>query len=177
MAIPIIGLLTALLAFLPQAAAPGRLSFTAPAAWQARPAASAMRVAEFVVPPASGDTEPTDVIVYYFGGGGGSVEANVTRWIGQMQQPDGSPSAERAHRGTKTVHGLAVSTVDVTGTFVAEVRPGATEHFNKPGFRLLAAVVETPRGPYYVKMTGPAKTVAAAEQAFDAFVGSLRYEL
>ena len=43
------------------------------------------------------------------------------------------------------------------------MRPGATEHFNKPDFRLRAAVVETPGGPYYIKMTGPAKTVAAAE--------------
>jgi hypothetical protein len=56
---------------------------------------------------------------------------------------------------------------------VAEVRPGATEHYNKTGFRLRAAVVETPRGPYYIKMTGPAKTLAAAAPDFQALVDSL----
>jgi hypothetical protein len=98
----------------------------------------------------------------------------VDRWIGQIQQPDGAASSGRAKRGTQTVNGLKVSTVDVSGTYVAEVRPGAAERFNKPGFRLRAAVVETPRGPYYIKMTGPAKTVAAAEPAYAALLASLK---
>lgn len=150
------------------------LGFAAPTAWEPRPAASAMRIAEFVVPRAAGDSENAEVIIYFFGGGGGSVDANVDRWIGQMQQADGSPSKDRARRASQTVNGLKVSTVDVSGTYVAEVRPGAAERFNKPGFRLRAAVVETPRGPYYIKMTGPAKTVAAAEGDFAALLASLK---
>jgi hypothetical protein len=153
----------------------GSLAFTPPAGWQSRASASTMRVAEFVVPKAAGDTEDAEVIVYYFGGTGGSVEANVDRWIGQMQQPDGSPSKDKATRRSQTVNGLAVSTVDVSGTYVAEVRPGATERHNKPNFRLRAAVVETPRGPYYIKMTGPAKTVAAADADYQRFVASVRF--
>jgi len=70
--------------------------------------------------------------------------------------------------------GVKVTLVDVSGTYVAEVRPGSTERHNKPGFRVRAAVVETPKGPYYVKMTGPAKTVAAAEPDFAAFLRSLK---
>jgi hypothetical protein len=65
--------------------------------------------------------------------------------------------------------------VDASGTYVAEMRPGGSDHFNKPGFRLRAAVIETPRGPYYVKMTGPVKTMGAADAAFTAFLGSLRF--
>ena len=56
-----------------------------------------------------------------------------------------------------------------------EMRPGATEHFNKPGYRLRAAVVETPRGAYYIKMTGPAKTMAAAEADWKKFLSTLRF--
>src|SRR5947209_5138071 len=119
------------------------LTFVAPAAWHPRPASS-MRVAEFVVPKAAGDQEDAEAIVFFFGGSGGSVEANVDRWIGQMRQPDGSPSNAAARRAARTINGLTVSTVDVSGTYVAEVRPGATEHYNKPDFRLRAAVVETP---------------------------------
>jgi hypothetical protein len=153
----------------------GSLTFTAPADWKSTPPASRMRVAEFVVPPADGDRESTTVIVYYFGGMGGSADANIERWIGQMQQPDGKPSKDVAIRSDKTINGLKISMIDVAGTFVAEVRPGSAERHNKPGFRMRAAVVETPGGPYFVKLTGPAKTVERASAAFDQFLGSLRY--
>lgn len=151
------------------------LTFTAPAAWQTRPAASTMRVAEFVVPKAAGDAEDAELIVYFFGAFVGTVDSNVDRWIGQMQQPDGAASKDKARREAQTVNGLKVTTVDLAGTYVAEVRPGATERYNKPNFRLRAAVVETPRGPYYIKMTGPAKTMAAADADFKKFVASVRF--
>ena len=157
--------------FLVQAAG---LTFTAPKAWQPRPASSSMRVAEFVIPRVSGDVEDAEAIIYFFGGTGGSADANVTRWIGQIQQTDGSSSATKATRKTQTINGLNVTMVDVSGTYVAEVRPGASEHYNKPGFRLRAAVVETPRGPYYIKLTGPAKTVAAADADYKALLASLK---
>jgi hypothetical protein len=67
-----------------------------------------------------------------------------------------------------------VTLVDLTGTYVAEVSPGSTQRFNKPGFRLRAAVVTTTEGPYFIKHVGPAKTVAKWEEAFAAFVKSLR---
>jgi hypothetical protein len=157
-----------------QASAPAAgLTFTPPASWRPRPAASTMRVAEFVIPKAPGDAEDGELVVYFFGGSGGSVDANIDRWVGQMQQPAAAPGTPR--REALTVHGLKVTAVDVTGTYIAEVRPGATERHNKPGFRLRAAVIETPRGPYYIKMTGPAPTIAAADADFKAFVGSLAY--
>jgi hypothetical protein len=155
--------------------AAGSLAFTAPPAWQTRAASSSMRVAEFVVPRAPGDAEDGELIVYYFGTGAGTVDANIDRWIGQMQQPDGASTKARAQRSSQTVNGLRVTTVDAAGTYVAEMRPGAAEHYNKAGFRLRGAVVETPRGPYYIKMTGPAKTIGAADAAYTAFLGSLRY--
>ena len=152
-----------------------QLNFTAPSTWQTRPAASTMRVAEFVVPKAPGDSEDAELIVYFFGAAaGGSADANIDRWIGQMQQPDGSASKDKARRDAQTINGLKVSMVDLTGTYVAEVRPGATERYNKPNFRLRAAVVETPRGPYYIKMTGPAKTMDAADADFKKFLATLR---
>jgi len=172
------GIMFAILtAFLLVQAAPaaGSLSFTAPAGWQTRPAASSMRVAEFVIPRTQGDTEDGELIVYYFGAGAGSIDANIDRWMGQIQQPDGSPTKDKARRSTRTVNGLHATLVEAEGTYVAEMRPGSTDRYNKPGFRLRAAVVETPRGPYYIKMTGPAKTMAAADAAYTAFVGSLRF--
>jgi hypothetical protein len=157
-----------------QAAPRAHLTFQAPEGWTSRPVASSMRVAEFDIPRAGGDAEDAELIIYYFGGQGGSPEANIHRWTSQVQAADGAGPAP-ASTDQRTVHGLRVWGVDVSGTYVAEVRPGASEHFNKPGFRLRAAVVETPGGPYYIKLTGPAKTVAAASPAYDQFLSSLAY--
>jgi hypothetical protein len=63
----------------------------------------------------------------------------------------------------------------VPGTYVAEVRPGATERHNSPGFRMRTAVVETPRGPYYLKLVGPAKTVATWSASFDEFLRTVAF--
>ncbi len=152
----------------------GSLTFATPAGWTSRPPASRMRTAEFSVPAAAGDPEPATLIVYFFGGQGGSADANIERWIGQMQQPNGRPSPD-ATRTTRTVNGLKVSMVDVSGTYVAEMSPGSAEHHNNPGYRLRGAVIETPGGPYFVKMTGPAKTMSAAGAAYDQFIASLKY--
>ncbi len=133
-----------------------------------------MRVAEFVVPKVATDPEDADVVIYFFAGGGGSVDANIQRWIGQFEQPSGV-AVKDSGRATFDVGNLKVTTVDVSGTYVAEVRPGATERHNKPNFRMRAAVVETPKGPYFIKLTGPAATVKAASPAFDQFLKTLRF--
>ena len=44
----------------------------------------------------------------------------------------------------------------------------------KPGFRMLGAVVEASNGPWFFKLTGPAKTVAKWEPAFDTFLANMR---
>lgn len=153
------------------------LKFDAPPGWISRPPASSMRIAEFTLPRVAPDTEDAEVVIFFFSGQGGAVQANIDRWIGQMAQPDGRASREVATTTTlKTQAGMKVSLVDVTGTYVAEVKPGSSERLNKPGFRLRAAVVETPRGPYFVKLTGPAPTVARWDKTFVDFVAGLRVE-
>lgn len=152
------------------------LTFSAPPAWKSVATSSSMRVAQFAVPKAAGDPADAELVLYYFGGSGGTVDANINRWLGQMQQPDGKPSSAVAKRDARTVNGLKVTLVDVSGTYVAEMTPGAKERHNSPNFRLRAAVIETPNGPYFIKLTGPAKTVAASEKAFEQFLTSLKYQ-
>ena len=154
-------------------AAPGSLKFSAPKGWETRAPSSAMRVGEFAVPGVKGSAE---LVVYYFGGTGGSVDANIQRWLGQMQQPDGKATSDVARRESKTINGLDVSLLDVSGTYVAEMRPGAAEKHNSPGFRMRTAVITTPRGPYFLKFVGPAETVAAWDSGFNEFLNSLKFE-
>ena len=132
-----------------------------------------MRVAQFTLPRADGDAQDAELVVYFFGGTGGSVDANIQRWVGQMQQPDGKPVA-MVKRDTARMNGLTITLIDVIGTYVAETAPGAPTHHNNPGYRLRAGVVETPAGPYYVKLTGPQKTVAKWDSAFKDFIASMR---
>ncbi len=153
----------------------GSLTYTAPSAWKSRPAASSMRVAEFVVPRAQGDPEDADVVIYFFAGGGGSVEANIERWIGQFEAAGGGP-AKPLGRNSFSVGPLKVTTLDVNGTYVAETRPGSGQRMNKPKFAMRAAIVETARGPYFIKLTGPQATVTQTLPAFDSFLKSLAYK-
>jgi hypothetical protein len=155
--------------------APG-LTFMTPDGWRPSQPSSSMRVAEFTLPRVAGDAEDAQLVVYYFGGSGGSVDANMQRWIGQIQQADGKPSSAVAKKETRKVNGLALTLVDVSGTYVAEMSPGATARNNKAHYRLRAGVVETSNGPYFIKLTGPEKTVAKWDRAFDQFVGSFRLQ-
>ena len=151
------------------------LTYDVPAGWISRPPSSSMRLAEFTLPRAAGDSEDADLVLYFFGGSGGSVAANLDRWIGQMTQPDGRPSKAVARQSTFTANGLSVTLVDLTGTYVAEVAPGSAERHNKLGFRLQAAIIETPDGPYFMKLVGPAATVARWSESVGAFLRSVRH--
>jgi hypothetical protein len=69
-----------------------------------------------------------------------------------------------------------VTTLDIAGTYTAEMRPGSAEHHNKAGFRMRTAVVVTPQGPYFIKAVGPAKTMDRWKSALDAFIESVRFQ-
>ena len=133
-----------------------------------------MRVAEFVPPRAPGDTEDADVIVYFFVRMPGSVQANIDRWISQFKT-DSGPAAKVTPE-TTTVNGLKVTTMAIEGTYIAEVKPGSAERYNKPNYRMRAAVVETPSGPYFIKLTGPIASVRQASAGFDQFLKSVKFQ-
>src|ERR1041384_6511855 len=69
------------------------LKFTVPSGWIEEERTSSMRVAQYRLERAEGDTENGSVVLYYFGPGqGGSTAANIERWVGQMKQADGGSS-------------------------------------------------------------------------------------
>lgn len=157
------------------------LMFATPQGWQQDKTTSSMRFAQFTLPKAPGDAEDAQLVVYYFGTqGAGSVEENMDRWISQMHQPDGKPSSSVAKRETRTVNGLSVTLLDVTGIYAGgDMGGGAGAHGGAGGTalaRMRAGVVQTPNGPYFLKLTGPAKTVTKWDQAFNQFVSSLKFQ-
>ena len=153
------------------------LSYKSPQGWVAEHPASSMRAAQYKLPKAEGDTEDASLVLYYFGQGqGGTTQANIDRWISQMKQTDGKSPKEGAKLGSLTVNGLKVTTVDVSGTYSAETSPGSGTFTNNPGYRLRAAVVETPKGSYFAKLIGPEKTVARWDQTFDDYIKSFEFK-
>ncbi|WP_224362713.1 hypothetical protein [Hyalangium versicolor] len=143
----------------------GGLSWTAPAEWTVQ-AERPMRVATYNIPAAKGDAGGAELAVFYFGEGqGGGVDANVKRWVAQFQKPDGSSVEKDAKTKQEKLGGFPVTLVDVKGTFMGG-GPMMGPSTPKPGYRLLGAIVEGPQGAVFFKLTGPEKTVAAAEKPF-----------
>jgi hypothetical protein len=131
-----------------------------------------MRAAEYAV-----RSHPeAELTVFHFDraeGGGGTVEQNVERWVGQFEQPDGRPSREAARVERATVAGIAVTTVDVRGTFVG-MRGMGGPGTPREGWRMLGAIAEGPRGMVFFKLTGPEAAVDESEGGFRALVESVR---
>lgn len=159
------------------AAQKSTLKFTVPAGWVEEERTSSMRVAQYRLAKVAGDSEDASLVLYYFGPGqGGSTTANIDRWISQMKQTEGAAAKDAAKQESLEVNGLKVTTVDVSGTYVAETAPGSGELLNKPMYRLRAAVVETPNGSYFVKLVGPAKTVAQWNDSFLSYLRSFEFK-
>jgi len=152
----------------------GGLKFTAPSDWVSEQPTSSMRQAQYRLTKAQGDPEDAEVVVYYFQGGGGGVQANIDRWIGQFTKADGSPATDAAKTSKREVHGIPLTVVDVSGTYAAGMGPMMQETKSKPNFRMLAAVAEAPSGPWFIKFTGPAKTVAKWEPSFQNFLDTIQ---
>lgn len=152
----------------------GGLTWTAPTGWKSQ-GSRPMRAATYTVLAAEGDPEDGECVAYYFGPGqGGSVEANVQRWIGQFRTADGGPADDAAKTSTRTINGIHVTLVDVTGTYMFKPFPRAPKATPKPGYRMLAAIAEGPKGNVFFKLTAPRKTADEAEAAFQKMLGSFR---
>jgi hypothetical protein len=149
----------------------GGVKWNPPSRWKVR-AGDGMRLVTYLIPAAGGDNEGAECPVFFFGSGdGGGVQQNIDRWIGQLKQSDGSPSTQAARQKTETINGFKVTTVDVTGIFSGG--PMAAGKGDQSGYRLLGAIVEGPQSPVYFKLIGPTKTVASAQNEFQALLRSL----
>lgn len=144
--------------------APLNLSWNAPANWTKVPNTNAMRLATYHVAAAAGARDEAELTVVR---AGGSTDANIERWMGQFDNPDGIV------RDKRVVHGLTIATLEVRGTFRGGGMVAAGANEPKPGWMLKGAVVETADGPYFFKLTGPSASVVAARAGFDALLGSI----
>jgi hypothetical protein len=147
------------------------LTYNVPGAWKVETPKTKMRRSQFKVEPAEGDSDPAEFYLTAFPGGAGGVQANITRWEGQFVDADGK--AVKAKVEEKKGKNVDVTRVEVAGRYVAAITPGSPEKFNKPGYRLLGAIVTTPTKGYFFRLTGPDKTIESARAGFDAMLSSI----
>lgn len=126
-----------------------------------------MRLAEALVPDASGDAAKACSVA--FSTAGGEVQANIDRWAGQVLDASGAPSKPKITK--RQVGGMPVTTAEMTGTYA-----GMGDTAPHTNWTMRAAIVETPGGLLFIKMTGPAEQMAASAASFDAMVDGLKKE-
>jgi len=154
------------------ASPPVEVTWVDPPGLRRVPPKNAMRKASYEVPRASGDSEDGELAVFYFGPGqGGSIDANVDRWVKQFS----GVSPNDVKRADREANGLRQHTVEIQhGSFDAGQMAMGGSKGPKPDYALQGAIVEAPSGAYFFKMTGPARTVAAARAPFLQLLDSVR---
>ena len=170
---------SAVVAFVGSIAAAGVLAdsaagvaWTAPAGWVSQ-APRPMRAATYSLAPEFGEKAGAECGVYFFGAGqGGSVDDNLARWKGQFTVAGGGPAPAKVAR--RTVHGLAMTTIDVSGDYSGLGGPFSDGAGKVGGYRLLGAIVSAPGGNIFIKCTGPLKTMSVNQPKFEQLLSSFR---
>jgi hypothetical protein len=165
----------------PQVLNLGGVTAAIPGEWSSQPPIGQFRVAQYGLPKAGTDTGNALLLVFHFGkGGGGSVEDNVKRWMGMMQQPEGVDIRKVAKRATVERPKLKITTVELPGTYLDKPFPFSPDITERPNYRMLAAIIETTdeagEGPFYLRIVGPNKTVEAAKPGWEKLIASLKAE-
>jgi gluconolactonase len=137
-----------------------------PGSWKEEQPSNNMRLAQFKPPAAEGDKPTAELVVSSFGGNGGGVDQNLKRWIDQFTSEDRKVkmSSGECPQGKYYLS-------DITGTYLQSAGGpfAGGKKTPMPSYRSLSAVLETPEnGVYFLRLTGPEKTVTAAAEAFRA---------
>ena len=144
----------------------GGIRWTVPAEWTVQ-AARPMRAATYALPAAAG-SEAGECGVFFFGKGqGGTVQENLDRWATQFEAGTAPKKAE------KTVGGLRVHTLEISGTYLAPGGPMMQSQGKKAGWRLSGAIVEAPDGLVFFECVGPAATIEKAQKDIERLLASV----
>ena len=151
----------------------GKVSLVAPVTWRKKQPRTRIVAYEFAAP--SSDKKLADGR-FTIMKAGGSVKANIDRWIGQFQQPDGSSTKDAAKVSEKKIKQQKLHLVDLSGTFNDRRGPFAPA-VERKDYRMLGVIIPTEKaGQLFLKFYGPKDTVKKHEQAFMTMLDSLKVE-
>jgi hypothetical protein len=139
----------------------GAFTFMVPEGWKKVTPSSPMRKAQLDIVQGSAKAEVT---FFHFGAGqGGTAASNVTRWFAQFPG-----SEEKRKTETVQVDSVRITFATTEGTFSSGMPGGPATPMT--GYALCGAILESPDGDVYVKMTGPEAIVKASTEAFKKMV-------
>jgi len=148
-----------------------------PANWKVQRPSNEMRAYQFQIPHADGDKKDAELVIFFFGtGSGGTAEDNVKRWKSQFRPPEGKTIDEASKVEKFKVGDVAITYLDVAGTFLYKFPPFAANAkiTPLPDYRSLGVYFGSANGPYFLRMTGPAKTVNQNKKGFDDWVKAFK---
>jgi hypothetical protein len=134
-----------------------------------------MRRAQYRVPAAAGDTDDGECVIFYFGAGqGGDIRSNVDRWASQFT---GWTEQTKPQSTQVKVGAVTVTRVEARGTYTPSpmMMGGGATPPPKPGYMLLGAIVPGADANWFLKCTGPEKTMGANRASVNSMIGSIHY--
>ncbi len=142
-----------------------------PKSWKKERPTSRLRLAQFSIPAVSGDKQDSELAV--FPPFGGSIQANVERWISQFE----SKGRELKMTQGSTEQGRYVL-VELTGTYKRPIGPPFARMTQPtPNWKMMAVILSSKEGGnFFLKLTGPQKTVASVSDAFRHSFGATAAE-
>ena len=148
-------------------------SFPLASTWESTKPGSQMRLAQVNLPGPDAKTKAAELVVFHFPGSGGSVDANLQRWKGQFKKPAARKEEDFAKTQKTTADTLPITILEVHGSFPGGgMGPRPADPIVDA--RMYAVIIETSKGPYFIKVTGPAATVDHHRKALEAMVAGVK---
>ncbi len=132
------------------------------------------RIAQFTLPKDKDDKYDAEMYVFYFKGSGGDAKSNVERWKGQFTAAEGKKVESKVE--DMKVGDTPVTYADIQGTYKYKKQPFNPNEKEelRPDYRLIGVIFDAKDGPYFIRLIGPAKTVAENKKAFDEWLKGLK---
>ncbi len=152
------------------------LKSSPPADWKEARPSNTMQLKVFNLPKAEGDKEDTVVTIFFFGqGSGGGLEQNLERWKKQIEPAPGKKVEDVVKIDKFDVGKVKTTYFDATGTYLFRPMPVNPDNIvRKENFRLINVFFASPNGPYFIRLVGPEKSVAAQEKGFKEWVKNFK---
>jgi len=154
-----------------------KLKSSTPADWKSAKPGNKFRVYQFTVPKAKGDEKDAEVAIFFFGAGsGGSADDNISRWKKMFLPPEGKKIDDVAKVSSFKAGALDYVYLDVHGTYVTKNPPFApnAKEERYPDYRMLGVYFNCENGPYFIRLTGAAKTVEESKKGFDEWLKNFK---
>lgn len=122
--------------------------------WEKEPPSNAMRVAQFKL-----KAYPNyQLVVSYFGNTNNNISENVERWKKQFSQVENYYELKPNMK--------AITAVKIQGTYKNQPFPMSQEFVDEPAYGMLAAIIPSNEGPYFLKFTAPDSIIEKQERNF-----------